>query len=517
MKSYVKLLIAVLILLACWFLHSRKEWFEDIGVSLQGMSNSDRRALSRAALTQQRAQKINELQGLTTKLPANCYDSADPGYNTSNCRALRTKQVAEVNTLVQQNITAYCKGQSDCLPSKRQQYVTQAWTKKCGDQSKQQLAQAALYNGLLSKDNNVFYTVKGKTLKQPCTTVLGTSGRTDPEPLKNPLTDKAATIVLDTKGNATYCTDPHISVSDMSDDKASSVLLRKLGIENSPLTEAVAKDISATDAWLDQYYYFANDPKYKTDAQRLAQCAQQLSQDDFIFNAQALESEARQAQVASAATAPTTGAGSATELIKTYTDARSQKTYASSWYQDFLTKFKAVSASTVSTYNTNTDKINALMATPEMKSYGSWDSLSNLAQTDLKSATAVLNSWDSGRLSGSDPCWGTMPVTATASLSVKGQTFKQYCPDAQSICGQVAANGTDQTSSAWRSCKNFFQQSVDNKKYQDNLTTLKSNPKVKTALDSLSALQQQNVQLLQDKAALDLAIKQVITDLSQAA
>lgn len=112
---------------------------------------------------------------------------------------------------------------------------------------------------------------------------------------------------------------------------------------------------------------------------------------------------------------------------------------------------------------------------------------------------------------------GTLPVSATASLSVKGQTFKQYCPDAKSICGQVAANGTDQTPSAWRSCKNFFQRSVDNKKYQDNLTTLKANAKVKTALDSLVAMQQQNVQLLQDKAALDLAIKQVNTDLSQAA
>ena len=108
--------MALVLLSSLHLIETLVENFSDpyAGADLSTLSDADRRTLTRASLTQQRATALNALSNVTTKVPPNCFDTTDAAYNTSACRMSRNARDAEVTKLVSQAYIDYCTANPDC-------------------------------------------------------------------------------------------------------------------------------------------------------------------------------------------------------------------------------------------------------------------------------------------------------------------------------------------------------------------------------------------------------------------
>ena len=509
------------------------------GVDLSTLSDADRRTLTRASLTQQRAIALNALSNITTKVPPNCFDTTDPGYNTSACRMSRNARDAEVNKLVSQAYIDYCTANPDCKQPQRSQYVLNAWKNKCISQSQTKFSDLAFLKQLLTKDNTTWIQMIDKDFITVPTNLLGQVAIVSQnataainELATQPLATSAGTniIRLDFQNKqATMYGDQMLSPSSLKTVTPSgtiAVLARKLGIGNAQVPSSVTNALTNTDGWLDQYYYFQNSTTPMTDADRMQQCASLLSRDDFLT----LGKQAYSAtQVATAVAAPAVALNAAaapspnevtSQLISDYTTQRTQQAYPKTWYANWQTVLKTRYMATQQQYNTNLQLLSSLQSNKSFASYSILKTLLDATVANNRVLQTSLDSFDGGTYKANPYCFpsgleGSYSdigcCTLNANVNNAVVSYKQYCPEPTSVCARVAATaGPD--SAMFRTCKNYFANQVKINQLNTQITTFTKDPTNKAMVDSFNTITASNASLLSDLTSLQTALTLVAKD-----
>ena len=155
------IVVLVVVVLALGLLSARTVTREPFGSALV-LDDAERRELARSGLVAARAAAFNALPTISTKVPANCFDTTDPAYDTAQCRAQRNTRDAQIATLVQQAYVNYCKAAPGCQQPKRTQVVLNDYTAKCKTESASHLADIALLKSLLTTGGSPFVSLTGK-------------------------------------------------------------------------------------------------------------------------------------------------------------------------------------------------------------------------------------------------------------------------------------------------------------------------------------------------------------------
>ena len=548
-KTTYVLIFIVLSLIALSSLHlveSLVENFSDpyAGMDLSMLSDADRRTLTRASLTQQRAVALNALSNVTTKVPPNCFDITDPAYNTSACRMSRNTRDAEITRLVSQAYIDYCAANPDCKQAQRSQYVLNAWKTKCQTQSQTKLSDLAFLKQLLTKDNTVWLQLTDKDFTVLPTNRVGqvsivgqNATAVIAELASQPLAMSASTniIRLDFQSKqATMYGDQMLSLSTLKTVTPSgtcAVLARKLGIGNNEVPSSVTDSLTTNDGWLDQYYYFQNSTTPMTDADRMQQCATLLSRDDFLTLGKQAHSTtqvatavaAPVATVAATLVAPSTNEVTS-QLVSDYNTQRVQQANPKSWYVDWQTVLKNRYTTTQQQYNTNLQLLSSLQTNKNFASYNILKTLLDATTANNKVLQTSLDSFDGGTYKSSPYCFpagleanydsiGCCSLNANVNNAVV--SYKQYCPEPTSLCARVAATaGPD--SAMFRTCKNYFANVIKLNQLNTQITSLLKDPTNKAMVDSFTAITAANASLLTDLTSLQQVLALVAKDVAAA-
>ena len=513
------------------------------GVDLSTLSDADRRTLTRASLTQQRAAALNALKTVTTKVPPNCFDTTDAAYDTSACRMSRNARDAEVTKLVSQAYVDYCAANPDCKPAQRSQYVLNAWKTKCQTQSQTKLSDLAFLKQLLAKDNTLWLQLIDKDFITSPTNQLGQIGIVSQnataavaELATQPLATSPSTniIRLDFQNKqATMYGDQMLSLSTLKAVTPSgtfAILVKKLGIGNVPIPSSVTAALTANDGWLDRYYYFQNSTTPMTAADRMQQCATLLSSDDFVT----LGKQAYSAvQIATAVAAPATATVAAvspstnevtSQLVLEYNTQRTQQAYPKSWYVNWQTALKTRYTTTQQQYNTNLQLLNSLKTNKNFASYNILKTLLDATTANNKVLQTSLDSFDGGTYKSNPYCFpagleDSFENIGCCSLNVNVKntvvSYKQYCPEPTSVCARVAATAGP-NSAMFRTCKNYFANVVKLNQLSAQITALTKDPTNKAMVDSFDSITAANASLLTDLTSLQQALTLVAKDAATA-
>ena len=537
--------MALVLLSSLHVIETLVENFSDpyAGADLSTLSDADRRTLTRASLTQQRATALNALSNVTTKVPPNCFDTTDPAYNTSACRVSRNARDAEIAKLVSQAYIDYCAANPDCKQTQRSQYVLNAWKTKCQTQSQTKLSDLAFLKQLLTKDNTVWLQLIDKDFMVMPTNRVGQVSITSQnvtaaiaELATQPLATSASTNVirLDFQNKqATMYSDQVLSPSTLKAVMPSgsfAILVRKLGIGNAQVPASVTSALTANDGWLDRYYYFQNSTTPMTDADRMQQCASLLSSDDFVTLGKQAYSAA---QVAIAVAAPAVATMAAmqpstnevtSQLVSDYNTQRAQQAYPKSWYANWQTVLKTRYTTTQQQYNTNLQLLGSLQTNKNFASYNILKTLLDATAANNKVLQTSLDSFDGGTYKSSPYCFpaglessfnsiGCCTLNANVNNAVV--SYKQYCPEPTSVCARVAATaGPD--SAMFRTCKNFFANQVKINQLAAQITAFTNDPTNKAMVDSFNSIKAANSSLLTDLTSLQQALTLVAKDYAMA-
>ncbi len=510
------------------------------GIDLSTLSDADRRTLSRASLTQQRAATLNSLSNVTTKVPPNCFDTSDAAYNTSACRMSRNAREAEINKLVSQAYIDFCKANPDCKQAQRSQYALNAWKAKCQTQSQNKLSDLAFLKQLLAKDNTVWMQMVDKDLMTVPSNQLGQisiksqdATAAIAELTTQPLATSANIVRLDFKKNqATLYGDLVLSPSmlkSVSPSGTVAILVKKLGIGNAQIPGSVTDALTATDGWLDQYYYFQNSPVAMSDADRMQQCATLLSRDDFVTLGKQAYTTAQVASVVAspavvvAAAAPSTNEVTS-QLVSDYNSQRAQQAYPKSWYTNWQSVLKTRYTTTQQQYNTNLQLLNSLQTDKRFVSYNILKTLLDATVANNKVLQASLDSFDGGTYKNSPYCFpagleasyldiGCCTLNANVKNAVVA--YKQYCPEPTSVCARVAAAaGPD--SAMFRTCKNYFANVIKSNQLTAQINAFTKDPTNKAMVDSFNSITAANASLLADLTSLQQVLALVAKDAAAA-
>ncbi|CAK0766468.1 hypothetical protein CVIRNUC_003362 [Coccomyxa viridis] len=524
---HFKTVLAVVVL-ALGLLYARSVIREPFDSALV-LDDAERRNLARSGLIAARAAAFNAVPTLSTKVPANCFDTTDPAYDTAQCRLQRNTRDAQIATLVQQAYVNYCKAAPGCQQSKRTQVVLDDYTAKCKTQSASHLADIALLKSLLTTGGSPFVSLVGKRVQTPIASPLGsvslastTLAAAAVEASSNPLAAQANTIIVNlTTKLAQYCTDYKLQLdTDYTNDSMSLVLLKK-----TTSTQLIGPALAPHDAWLDTYYYFGASTDTLTDASRMQKCATALSQDEFVLGAsQTLQSTQSASTVTAVAAAATPAAAQTTQtpqaLIQSYTTLRQQPmqmSTATSWQKTLAQAYLSVQ----SAYNTASTQMATLMQNPQIQAYNQLASLIALSTSDMNTSKNTLTNFDNGTYAGAALCFpankeSTYQSTTGLNLQVGSQTLTSYCPEPTSVCARVAATPNALTSSYFRACKDLFNTQVQANTLNTQMQALLANATTQQSVTTMLALKSQIAQNLSDLNALQATINLNSKDIAAA-
>lgn len=516
------------------------------GVDLSTLSDADRRTLTRAALTQQRALLFNSLTNVTTKLSPNCFDTADAAYNTSACRMSRNARDAEVTKLVSKAQSDFCTANSDCKQAQRSQYVLNTWKTKCQEQSKTKLSDLAFLKQLLTKDNTTWLQLIDRDIDNPSLTVLGqvpiTSQDTSAavtELASNSLATSPDTniIRLDfSNKHAIMYSDQLVTLSNVKTTLTSgttALLIRKLGVANQAIPASVTAALTANDGWLDKYYYFQNSDGQITDADRMQKCAAVLSQDDFVLQGKQAFDTAAKAAAATAVSLSSPASASAVspstneltvQLLSDYNTQRAQQAYPKSWYSNWQTVFQTRYNTSRQQYNTNLQLLNSLQTNKIFTSYNIVKTLLDATAANNKVLQSTLDTFDGGTYQSAPYCFPAGLEASynnvgccTLAANVKNTVipYKQYCPEPTSVCARIAAAaGPD--SAMFRTCKNYFANQIKINQLNAQISSMLADPTNKALIDSFNTITASNASLLTDLTGLQQVMTLVAKDIAAA-
>lgn len=504
-------------------------------MNLINSSDSARRSLVRSALIQTRVQTLNLLRGLATKVPPNCYDAKDPLYDSSQCRAFRAQRDAEITAFVNQQIVNYCKSQSDCKPVSRATYVTQTWKKKCDSTSKLKLQQVVINNSLLAKDTNTWITLPKTAFKGPCPDAVGSVtvpnlNKTAAAALQSsinkiPGIDKAASLMI-TGNNVMMCPGTKLNVeTDLVSSPSSTVMLKKP--LNGKIPPEVVSTIMSTDTWLDTYWYFGDDSKIKTTADRLQKCSETLSQDDFLMaGTSAYQTQASQAVVNSTVASPTGGPSdpkaSVSVVVSQYMTQRATQKYPQSWYMQWQKSLSDLYLTAQQAYNKSSTDLSSIQNQPLYVAYKKYQDLIKLAQNDMASSTTDIMAFDGGQFGSAPPCFTPGTETTYTDLNCcslkipnSSNAFLNYCPEPTSVCAQIAKSSP--TSKLFRECKDLFSNQINLNNYQAAVQKFMQVPEFKALSDNINLITTSQTSALADVQNLENALKLNNADVAAAA
>ena len=512
-------IVLVAIVLALGLLLARSVIKEPFDSALV-LDDAERRDLARSGLIAARAAAFNALPTLSTKVPANCFDTTLPQYDTAQCRLQRNTRDAQISTLVQQAYVNYCKAAPGCQQPKRAQVVLDDYTAKCKTASASHLADVALLKALLTTGGNPFVSLAGKRVQTPITSPLGsvslasaTLAAAAVEASSNPLAAQANMIIVNlTTKQAQFCSDYKLQLdSDYTNDPLSLVLLKK-----TTGTQLIGPALAPHDAWLDTYYYFGASTDTLTDASRMQKCATALSQDEFVLGAnQTLQSTQSASTVTAAAAAATPVAAQTIQtpqaLIQSYNTLRLQQpmqmSTATSWQKTLAQAYLSVQ----SAYNTASTQMATLMQNPQIQAYNQLAALIALSTSDMNTSKNTLANFDNGTYAGAALCFPanketTYQSTAGLSLQVGSQTLTSYCPEPTSVCARVAATPNALNSAYFRACNDLFTTQVKANTLNTQMQALLANATTQQSVNTLLALKTQIAQNLADLNALQATI-----------
>ena len=497
-------------------------------MDLINLSDEARRSLSRSYLIKKRIEVLNLLRNLTTKVPYNCYDEKDVGYDTSGCRVSRGQRQAEIDAFVKDAYVEYCKQHDDCKQASRNQYILAAWSKTCTDKSKDTLAQQNFIKSLLAKDNNAYVKLTDTALKASCTT--GQSLTVTKGYEKTPLTDPVIValtpvpLVISTDGKTlSTCGDLRLDrQNDYVTVKGTDTYVHKPSIGNGLTPPAVFQSLALTDDWLDNYWYFAGDKRIKADKDRIARCADALSKDDFVLKGQdAWQSQAQKTLDVTAEQirgGPSNQQASVSDMIAEYKLKRTQQSYPAGWYTDWQKAFSARYVATQKTSSSRQQDMNRVKQDRVFVTYGKYQDLIKLANDDIADLSSKAQSFDSGQYSSYPACFKPEDETKNidlkcCSLKANNSTYVSYCPESTSACAAVVKSGNT-TSRVFRNCKDLFSNYINRNKYVSLLDTLKKDPKMKKVLDDIDTVQSNLTAVLADLTALEKVVDIVNADIA---
>jgi hypothetical protein len=492
------------------------------------LDDAERRELARSALTATRAAEFNALPTLSTKVPANCFDTTDPAYDTAQCRSQRNTRDAQISALVQQAYVNYCKAAPGCQQPKRAQVVLADYTAKCKTASASHLADIALLKSLLTTGGNPFVSLSGKRVQTPIASPLGSVALTSTtlaaaavEASSNPLAAQANTITVDLRAKmAGFCSDYKLQLdTDYTDDSMSLVLLKK-----TASAQVIGPALAPHDAWLDTYYYFGASTDTLSDASRMQKCATALSQDEFVLGATQTLQSTQSASTAAAVTAVTPSAAPVTQtpqaLIQSYTALRQQPlqmSTATSWQKTLAQAYLTVQ----SAYNTASAQMATLTQNPQIQAYNQLAALIALSTSDMNTSKATLANFDNGTYAGAALCFPantetTYQSTTGLNLQVGSQTLTAYCPEPTSVCARVAATPNALNSAYFRACKDLFNTQVKANTLNTQMQALLANATTQQSVTAMLALKSQIAQNLADLNALQATISLNSKDIAAA-
>lgn len=504
-------------------------------MNLVNTSDSARRSLVRSALIQTRVQTLNLMRGLATKVPPNCYDAKDPNYDSSNCRAARAQRDAEITAFVNQQIVNFCKSQSDCKPVSRATYVTQTWKKKCDATSKLKLQQVALNNALLTKDTNTWITLPKTAFKGPCPDAVGSV--TVPNLTKTPVNalqasvskiagvDKATSLMI-TGNNVMMCSGTKLNAeTDLVSSNSSIVMLRKP--LSGKIPQEVVNTVMSTDAWLDTYWYFGDDTKIKTTADRLQKCSETLSRDDFLMaGTAAYQAQATQTVGKPVVVTPSGGASdpkaSIASTISQYMTQRAVQKYPQTWYLQWQKSLSDMYLVAQQAYNKSSTDLASIQSQPLYVAYKKYQDLIKLAQNDIASYVSDIMAFDGGQYGSAPPCF--TPGTETTYTDINccnlkvpntSTAFLSYCPEPASVCAQIAKSNP--TSKLFRECKDLFSNQINLNNYRAAVQKFMQVPEFKALSDNINVITTAQSSALTDVQSLENALKVNNADVGAAA
>ncbi len=512
-------MIACISVLCLWYYYMRKlddieafdESLADIYSAMNLLENSDsaRRSLVRSALIKQRAQTLNLLRNLSTKVAPNCYDSKDANYNSSLCRTARNQRQAEITAFVNQAIVSFCASHPDCKSVSRATYVTDAWKTKCANAATQSLQQQALNTQMLTRNNDNYVYLPKTTVKSDCASVIGiaalnnantlSSDELQKQGLMMPAYTDAATIIADATG-IRLCKDTKLRLgTDLQPDPNTTILLKKPGKNNAAMPMELINAIQAADSWLDTYWYFQDDPTLKKDADRIQRCSQALSTDDFLTMGQSLFDTNAVLQVASDVSVTATQTAidttmNTTALIQQYNSQRSLQKYPQSWYLSWQKALSDRYVDIQALYNQKSTDLANIQQSPLYAAYAKYQALISLSVSDISGLNASILQSSANQMQGSPICFtpGTeqsFKDVSCCNLKLGGHTFSNYCPNSTSLCASIAQNEIKAPGSkAFRSCKDVFSSQIAFNKYNDALTAFRSVPAFKTLSDNMATV-----------------------------
>lgn len=500
---------------------------DDVYAQMDLINTSDaaRRSLARSYLIKKRVDTLNLLRNLTTKVPYNCYDANDPGYNTSGCRVSRGQRQAEIDNFVKTGYVEFCKKNSDCKQASRTQYVDAAWNKNCKASSVRYLAEQSFIKDLLKQSNDPYVRLSDTALKT-CSapqTIPVTAGYENNR-VKDPavLSSQASVINIDS-GTVTACSDLKIDRdADFVSKKGSEAWVRRLGTANKAVPGQVYTSLADTDDWLDTYWYFAGDARIKTDKDRLAKCSTTLSADDFVkLGTAAWQTEAAATLDQTAAIirgGPADMNTTVSDMVTEYNTKRTLQRYPLGWYTDWQKAFSDRYVATTKTYNARLKDLNRVKQDRVFVTYKKYQDLIKLANDDIADLGNKVKTFDNGQYTSSPACFKPDQETVFTDLKCcnfqdAGKTYVSYCPEPTSACAAVVRSGNT-TSKLFRNCKDLFTNYINRNKYNSDLDKFKKDPKMKTLLDDIDTVQAALDQALSDLNKLEKAVDIVNSDIA---
>ncbi len=499
-------------------------------LDLINLSDEARRALTRSYLIKKRIEVLNLLRNLTTKVPYNCYDEKDVGYDTSGCRVSRGQRQAEIDAFVRDAYVQYCKQHDDCKQASRNQYILSSWSKTCADRSKSSLAQQSFLKSLITKDNNSYVRLADTAVKVSCknSQSLTVTKNFEKKPLSDPailtLMKTSAPNIISTDGKTlTICNEDRLDrQNDFVSVKGTDTYIRKANVGNVVTPPAILQSLSVTDDWLDNYWYFSGDKRIKADKDRIVRCADALSKDEFVLKGQdawqqqaqtTLDVEAEQIRGG-----PSNQRASVSDIIAEYKLKRSQQTYPISWYKDWQKAFSDMYVATQRSYTSRQQDMNKVKQERVFVTYNKYLDLIKLANDDIADLTSRAKSFDAGQYSSYPACFRQDEETKytdlkCCKLTANGATYVSYCPEDSSVCAAIVKSGNT-TSRVFRNCKDLFSNYINRNKYVSLLETLKKDPKMKKVLDNIDTVQNNLNANLEDLNALQKIVDVVNADVT---
>ena len=512
------IVVLMVVVLALGLLSARTVTREPFDSALV-LDDAERRELARSGLVAARAAAFNALPTISTKVPANCFDTTDPAYDTAQCRAQRNTRDAQIATLVQQAYVNYCKAAPGCQQPKRTQVVLNDYTAKCKTESASHLADIALLKSLLTTGGSPFVSLTGKRVQTPIVSPLGsvslastTLAAAAVEASSNPLAAQANTITVDLQTKtASFYGDYKLQLdTDYTDDSMSLVLLKK-----TSSTQVIGPALAPHDAWLDTYYYFGASTNTLSDASRLHKCATALSQDEFVLGAKQALQSSQTAATTTAVSAPATAAVPQTTqtpqaLIQFYTALRQQPmqmSTATAWQKTLAQAYLTVQ----SAYNTASTQMANLTQNPQIQAYNQLAALIAQSTSDMNTSKTSLANFDNGTYAGAAVCFPANKETtyqspAGLSLQVGSQTFTSYCSEPTSVCARVAATPNALNSAYFRTCKDLFTTQIQANTLNTQMQAILADATTQASVNAMLALKTQIAQNLSDLNALQAAI-----------